>query len=92
MRVNILFFRNLISRHVLRQLFERAFEELTQLVENVCPRDVSADIRHARQGHSVKPGFSRDLFHRHDSAQAERAVGDEFFQAVADHCSTSVDE
>ena len=77
---------------MLRQFLESTPEKLAQLVENVGTRDVTADIGHSRQGHSMESGFSGDFFHRHDSPEAKRSISDEFFQSVADHRDTKLDE
>ena len=77
---------------MLGQLFKTARKVLAQLVENVGTRDVTADIGHSRQGHSMESGFSGDFFHRHDSPEAKRSISAEFFQSVADHRDTRLDE
>lgn len=91
LRLRTLWFRYLVSRNVLCQPFDWALEVLAQLVEDVSARDIPADIRHARQGHPVKPGFARNLFHGDDPPLAKGAVGDQFFQAVTDQRNTTVD-
>lgn len=40
----------------------------------------------------MESGFSGDFFHRHDSPEAKRSISDEFFQSVADHRDTKLDE
>ena len=40
----------------------------------------------------MKSRFPGDFFHCHDSPEAKRSVSDEFFQSVADHRDTKLDE